>query len=62
MQIPKKNDAMSDILKVFCQYCGDFKFSGYSKYFENTKQEIMSKTWVNAYANYKKNKPVLSKY
>jgi len=44
-------------MKTLCKYCGHYKEPN-----EKVLKEKMSKTWVKAFENYKKNKPNLSLY
>jgi hypothetical protein len=55
--LPSSNDAMLDLNKLFCQYCGHFnRFSvpGWGTQ--------MSPTWQKTISQYKKKKPLLTLY
>lgn len=54
--LPQPDDPMIDHLQVFCRLCGMFRYANH------TRQQMMSPSWVEACAKYKKSKPVLSLY
>jgi hypothetical protein len=53
--LPHKDDSMRDQFKIFCRYCGHFRF-------RMTRKEIMTPTWVDAFERYRIKKPELSRY
>jgi hypothetical protein len=57
--LPRDNENFADCLKILCRYCGHFK----RLVEEPINSELMSKTWKNAYKQYRSNNPpLLSKY
>ena len=47
-------------LKILCSYCGNFKYN--NPRVKKVKKEVSSKSWKNAYKEYKIKKPLLKLY
>jgi hypothetical protein len=61
---PEDNDDMVDLYKTFCRYCGYYKFYRPQKDDEPKpvlEKNKFSKSWVNIFENFYKNKPILTK-
>jgi hypothetical protein len=56
-ELPDDGDDMLDLLNVLCRYCGWFIRKS-----RLVNKQVTSKTWQKALDNYKKNKPMLSRY
>ena len=54
-ELPEKDDDMLDMLRVFCRYCGRFKYN-------RSSDTFVSESWEEAYRKYKVQKPALSQY
>jgi Radical SAM superfamily/4Fe-4S single cluster domain len=58
--LPAVGDAMLKERQVFCRLCGHFKREGLG--LERTPHPQYSKTWEEAYARWRQNKPALTRY
>jgi hypothetical protein len=56
-ELPYDGDDMLDLLNILCRYCGWFIRKS-----RHVNKQVTSKTWQKALDNYKKNKPMLSRY
>ena len=60
--LPDKDDRMAEELRQLCQWCGNFRRGGYNKWRDLVHRDVMSRSWREAYRNFRDNRPILTPY